>query len=83
MNVSRINTADYSYLASGRRINSAGDDLVAMQKEVEQLKFSIQDAAKGTEFNKISLLDGSRADLNIATNRSKIGDDSFITKLFQ
>lgn len=133
MKISGINAVDYSYLASGKRINSAADDasglaiaekltsqtkaldagtsnaltakdmlnvadgglssihsslqrmreisvkasnsavygaddLAAMQDEIEQLKFSIQDAAKGTEFNKISLLDGSKADLNIATN---------------
>ncbi|RDU21863.1 flagellin [Anaerosacchariphilus polymeriproducens] len=53
--------------ASNSAIYNA-EDLTAMQKEIEQLKQSIQDAAKGTEFNKKSLLDGSMADMNIATN---------------
>lgn len=44
------------------------EDISAMQDEIEQLKQSIQDAAKGTEFNKKTLLDGSMADMNIATN---------------
>lgn len=67
---------------SVRASNSAiygADDLDAMQKEIEQLKFSIQDAAKGTEFNKISLLDGSRADLNIATNPDGTGMEIKLT----
>lgn len=144
MKVSGISNLDYSYLASGKRINSAADDasglaiankmesqtraldagtdnartakdllnvadgglnsihsslqrmreisvkasnsaiygaddLAAMQKEIEQLKFSIEDAAKGTEFNKISLLDGSRADLNIATNPDGTGMEIQLT----
>lgn len=53
--------------ASNSAIYNA-EDLKSMQDEIEQLKQSIQDAAKGTEFNKKSLLDGSMADMNIATN---------------
>lgn len=49
------------------------DDLSAIQDEIEQLKKSIQDAAKGTEFNKQKLLDGSMADMNIATNPNGSG----------
>ncbi len=48
-------------------------DLSAMQKEIDQLKQGIQDAAKGTSFNTMSLLDGSMADLNIATNPDGTG----------
>lgn len=43
-------------------------DLKAMQKEIDQLKSSIQDAAKNTQFNTMSLLDGSKADWNLAVN---------------
>lgn len=43
-------------------------DMKAMQDEVDQLKASIQDAAKNTRFNTMSLLDGSKADWNLATN---------------
>ncbi len=43
-------------------------DIQAMQDEVEQLKGTIQDAAKNTQFNTMSLLDGSKADWNMATN---------------
>jgi len=38
--------------------------------EIDGLKASIQDAAKGTEFNTMKLLDGSMADLSLATNPS-------------
>lgn len=44
------------------------EDRAIMQEEIEGLKSSIQDAAKGTEFNTMKLLDGSMADKNIATN---------------
>lgn len=43
-------------------------DLQAMQKEVDGLKQSIQDTAKGTSFNTMKLLDGSKSSLNLATN---------------
>lgn len=49
------------------------DDLQAMQDEVEQLKKQIQDTAKGTEFNTQKLLDGSMADMNLATNPDGTG----------
>lgn len=41
-----------------------------IQEEIDQLKTGIQDAAKGTEYNQLKLLDGSMADLNLATNPS-------------
>jgi len=41
-----------------------------MELEIDGLKASIQDAAKGTEFNTMKLLDGSMADLSLATNPS-------------
>lgn len=50
-------------------INSS-EDLSAIQEEIEQLKASIQDAAKNTQFNKINLLDGSMADIQLATEPS-------------
>ncbi len=53
--------------ASNTAVNSPSD-ISAMQKEIEGLKQSIQDTAKGTSFNTKKLLDGSMADLNLATN---------------
>lgn len=50
-------------------INSS-DDLSAIQDEITQLKSGIQDSAKNTQFNKINLLDGSRADIQLATQPS-------------
>lgn len=43
-------------------------DISAMQKEIDGLKQSIQNTAKNTSFNTLKLLDGSMADLNLATN---------------
>lgn len=47
--------------------NSASD-LKAMQKEVGSYLAGIEDLARGTEYNTKKLLDGSMADMNIATN---------------
>lgn len=58
---------ELSVQASNSAIYSS-DDMEAMQDEVEQLKKDIQATAKGTEFNTKKLLDGSMADLNLATN---------------
>lgn len=44
------------------------EDRAMMQEEINGLKSSIQDAAKGTEFNTMKLLDGSRSDVNLATS---------------
>lgn len=58
--------------ASNSAIYSSSDR-EAMQEEVDQLKQSIQDSAKGTQFNTIKLLDGSMADMNVASNPSGKG----------
>lgn len=58
---------ELSVQASNNAIYSSGD-IGAMQKEIDGLKQSIQDTAKGTSFNTMKLLDGSRADINLATN---------------
>lgn len=58
---------ELSVQASNNAIYSPGD-IDAMQKEIDGLKQSIQDTAKGTSFNTMKLLDGSMADLNLATN---------------
>lgn len=44
------------------------DDISSMQDEIDQLKQSIQESAKGTQFNTMNLLDGSMADMNLATD---------------
>lgn len=46
------------------------DDKAYIQKEIEGLKKSIQETAKGTTFNEMTLLDGSKADVDLATNPS-------------
>lgn len=48
-------------------LNSAAD-LGAIQKEIDQNLMGIQDLAKGTEYNTMKLLDGSKADMQLATN---------------
>lgn len=58
---------ELSVQASNSAIYS-NEDLKSMQDEVEQIKKEIQSTAKGTEFNTRKLLDGSMADLNLATN---------------
>lgn len=63
---------ELSVQASNTAIYSS-DDISAMQDEINGLKQSIQDAAKGTQFNTMSLLDGSTADLNAATNPDGTG----------
>lgn len=46
----------------------SASDREAMQSEIEGLKQSIQQTAKGTSFNTLKLLDGSMADMQLATN---------------
>lgn len=58
---------ELSVQASNNAIYSSSD-IEAMQKEIDGLKQSIQDTAKGTSFNTLKLLDGSMADLDLATN---------------
>ena len=54
---------------AGNGIYSSSDKEL-IQMEIDGLKQSIQDAAKGTEFNTMKLLDGSMADISLATNPS-------------
>ena len=48
------------------------DDKASIQDEIEQLKYSIKDQVKGTEFNTIKMLDNT-SDINLATNPSGTG----------
>ena len=48
------------------------DDKSSIQNEIEQLKYSITDQVKGTEFNTIKLLDNT-SNINLATNPSGTG----------
>ncbi len=49
------------------------DDKAYIQKEIDGLKQSIQETAKGTSFNEMTLLDGSKAGVDLATNPSGTG----------
>lgn len=46
------------------------DDKASIQKEIDGLKQSIQETAQRTSFNEMTLLDGSKADIGLATNPS-------------
>lgn len=48
-------------------------ELGAMQDEVKGLLDNIQSVAKGTEYNQMKLLDGSMADMELATNPDGTG----------
>lgn len=48
------------------------EDKAAMQKEIDQIKSSITDQVKGTEFNTIKLLDNT-SNINLATNPTGTG----------
>jgi flagellin len=63
---------ELSLQASNSAIYS-DDDMQAMQDEVSQLKQQIQGAAKDTEFNTIKIADGSKADIDLATNPKGTG----------
>lgn len=49
------------------------EDKAMIQEEINGLKATIQDAAKGTEFNTLKPLDGSMADMNLALNPDGTG----------
>lgn len=49
------------------------DDRNAIQSEIDQLKQGIQTTARDTSFNTMSLLDGSMADMQLATNPDGTG----------
>ena len=52
---------------------NTGEELGAIQKEVDQLMSDIEGVAKGTEFNTMKILDGSMADLDLATKPDGTG----------
>ncbi len=52
---------------------NSGSDLSAMQKEVDQLMKGITETASNTEYNTLKLVDGSMADINLATNPDGTG----------
>lgn len=52
---------------------NTGEELGAIQSEVDELLGQIQGVAKGTEFNTMSLLDGNMADVDLATNPDGTG----------
>jgi len=53
-------------------LNSSSDKQ-AMQSEIDELMKGIQSTAKGTQFNTMSVLDGSMANMDIATNPDGTG----------
>jgi len=57
---------------AGSGLNT-GEELGAIQQEVDQLLSDIEGAAKGTEFNTMKLLDGSKADIDLATKPDGTG----------
>ncbi|HKM21371.1 MAG TPA: flagellin [Lachnospiraceae bacterium] len=52
---------------------NSGSDLGAMQKEVDQLLQGISETASNTEYNTMKLIDGSMADMELATNPDGTG----------
>ena len=52
---------------------NTGEELGAIQKEVDQLLTDIEGIGKNTEFNTMKILDGSMADLNLATKPDGTG----------
>ena len=52
---------------------NTGEELGAIQSEVDQLLSDIEGVAKGTEFNTMKILDGSMADIDLATKPDGTG----------
>ncbi len=52
---------------------NSGGDLRSMQKEVDQLMQGITETASNTEYNTLKLIDGSMADMGLATNPDGTG----------
>lgn len=52
---------------------SSASDRASYQEEIDQLKKGIQSTAKTTSLNEHKLLDGSKADMHLATNPDGIG----------
>lgn len=63
---------ELSVKASNSAIYSASD-IGSMQDEISGLLDGIQGVAKGTEYNQMKLLDGSMADMQLATNPDGTG----------
>ncbi len=57
---------------AGSGLNT-GEELGAIQSEVDQLLSDIEGTARGTEFNTMKILDGSMADLELATKPDGTG----------
>ncbi len=51
------------------------DELSMIQAEIDEIKKGISDVAKNTQFNGLKLLDGSMADINLATNPTGKGQE--------
>ncbi len=52
---------------------NTGEELGAIQSEIDQLMSDIDGIAKGTEFNTMKILDGSMADIDLATKPDGTG----------
>ena len=52
---------------------NSGSDLSSMQKEVDQLMQGITETASNTEYSTMKLVDGSMADMSLATNPDGTG----------
>lgn len=52
---------------------NTGEELGAIQSEIDQLMSDIEGVAKGTEFNTMKILDGSMADIDLATKPDGTG----------
>lgn len=65
---------ELSIQASNTAIYGA-DDLESIQQEIDQLKASISDAAKNTQFNTMNLLDGSMKNSHVASSPDGSGMD--------
>ena len=71
-NLQRIH--ELSLKASNSFMYGPGE-LNAMQQEIDGLMKGIEDIAKGTEYNTLKLLDGSMADMDLATNPNGTGQN--------
>ena len=67
---------------AGSGLNT-GEELGAIQSEINQLMSDIVGVAKGTEFNTMKILDGSMADLDLATKPDGTGQRISNTSVFQ
>lgn len=61
-------TRMYELAVQSKNGTYTDDDRAIIQTEIEQLKGTIVDQARNTQFNKMKLLDGSMADVKLATD---------------